>query len=132
MMNGTRYWQLLDEKLEFFMHQSFSLGWSSLSQGQDCDQMVHSQAPHPAHQVAGQFSRPQPHKECMVMDETAAAKLQGHQHGGCKKDITELWVKKMADSDYLKKLVEGMPSRLNRSLKGMEPAPTIKGCMKPW
>jgi hypothetical protein len=29
-----------------------------------------------------------------------------------KKNITELWVKKMADNDCLKKLVEGLLSRL--------------------
>jgi hypothetical protein len=44
MMNRIRFKQLLDEKLEFFYapasDNTLSAGWSPLSQGQDCDQLV--------------------------------------------------------------------------------------------
>ena len=47
-----------------------------VSQELDCDKLVQGKAPH---RLARQFTRPEFHRECVELDEAAAAGLQGHQ-----------------------------------------------------
>ena len=50
-----------------------------MSQEQDCDKLVQGKAPHLPNQLARQFTRPESLRECVELDEAAAAGLKGHQ-----------------------------------------------------
>ncbi len=82
MMNGDRYRQVLESKLEFFMHQHNTTHFLQ-DGGQNCDKVVWGKAPHPPYCLARQLSRPKSHWECLVIDEgTALPEHHSNQHGG--------------------------------------------------
>ncbi len=85
-------------------------GWRAVSQVQDRLLLVPGEAQ--ADWLAWQQPRPQPHWECLVLDEGAAQEIQGHHLQELQQDVTRLWVLKMDDSQYLSNLVDTMPRRL--------------------
>jgi transposase len=116
MMNGQRYRRLLDEKLELFMHQHETNHF--LQDGALC---------HKA-KIVTQWFKERPNIKLIkwpgnspdlnpIENVWAWMKLQ-LKETSCtnmkelKEEIVKLWVTRVSDSDYLKKLVESMPKRL--------------------
>ena len=64
------------------------------------DKVVLWAAPHSADQVARQQPWPEPHQECLVMDEAAAQKHCLTNTEAWKREIMKLWVTRMSDNSY--------------------------------
>ncbi len=115
-MNGERYRHLLDEKLELFMHQH---GTSHFLQDKaPCHKariITQWFAKWPNIQFIkwpGNSSELNPIENVRAwmkfkLKETSCSNMEGW-----KREIFKLWVTRMSDSDYLKKLVVSMPRRL--------------------
>ena len=112
MMNGLRYWRILEEKLEIFMHQHQTSHF--LQDGAPCHRSKivsewFRERPNIT-LIDWQLLRPQPHRELLGLDEGPTGELQGHIHPSV--EILRLWTRKMDDYQYLRNLVESMPRRL--------------------
>jgi hypothetical protein len=121
MMNGVRYRQLLEEKLEFFMHQHQTTHF--LQDGAPC---------HKARIVTNWFNE-RPHIQLIkwpgnspdlnpIENVWAWMKVQLRESTATNmkdwtRHITELWTIKMSDIDYLRRLVESMPRRLQEVIQ---------------
>ncbi len=116
MMNGQRYRRLLDEKLELFMHQH------------ETNHFLQDGAPCHKAKIVTQWFKERPNIKLIKWPGNspdlnpnenvwAWMKLQLRETSCTnmkewKEEIVKLWVTRMSDSDYLKKLVESMPRRL--------------------
>jgi hypothetical protein len=94
-------------------HNSLSASWSFLPQGQNCDKVV-EERPHiqliawPGNSVdLNPIENIWSWMKGQLYQNTTATNMEDW-----KEEIKKLWAIKVADSDYLKKLVESMPRRL--------------------
>jgi hypothetical protein len=116
MMNGARYRRILDEKLEFFMHQYGTSHF--LQDGAPCHKF----------KIVTQWFNERPNiilikwpgnspdlnpienvwswMKAKLRDSTAKNMEEW------RREITELWTLRMSDGDYLRNLVASMPKRL--------------------
>ena len=125
MMNGARYLQLIDEKLEFFMRQHGTSHF--LQDGAPC---------HRAKVVTKWFAD-RPNIQLIkwpgnspdlnpIENVWSWMKSQLYEETNCtnmeqwKQAIMRLWTVRMADSDYLRGLVESMPRRMQEVIKREE------------
>lgn len=121
MMNGPRYLRILDEKLEFFMAQHATSHF--LQDGAPC---------HRAKMVTAWFKdRPNiqlirwpgnspdlnPIENVWAWMKRRLRDIPCTNMKQWREEITRLWVIKMADSQYLRNLVESMPRRLNEVIE---------------
>ena len=67
--------------------------------------------------MAGQQPWPQPYWECVVQDEGAALGDPAHQLEELKDEIRQLWVLRIDDTPYLKKLVESLPAKIQEEIE---------------
>ena len=116
MMNGARYWQILEEKLELFMHQHGTTHF--LQDGAPC---------HKSKLVSAWFQQPpaiqlidwpgnspdlNPIENCWSWMKTQLQDCKATSIPELQRHIQELWTQSMGDNPYLWSLVESMPSRL--------------------
>jgi transposase len=116
MMNGERYRQVLDSKLELFMHAHRTTHF--LQDGAPCHKsrlvtQWFAERPH-IHLIKWPGNSPDlnPIENVWAWMKQQLREVHPTNLQELQQEITRLWVLKMDDSPYLKKLVESMPNRL--------------------